>query len=149
MALGRATWKRISRVVLGSMGVGAAATAVDLAVLAALVSGLGLGPRLASAPALCAGIVAQFAGNKLVAFQDYSRAWVRQGVQFLAVEALGLLANLALYDLAMAWTRLPYLAARLATTSLVYFCLCLPLWSLIFRAVSVPRQASAASEGRP
>ena len=118
--------------VLRSMAVGSVATIGDLALLAMLVTGLGMHARVASAPALALGIVAQFVGNKLFAFQDHSRAWVRQGALFLAVEALGFGANLALYDFIMAHSSLPYLPVRLATTSLVYFGICLPLWSRIF-----------------
>jgi len=115
------------------MAVGSIATIMDLGVLTFLVSGLGLSARIASAPALALGIAAQFVGNKLFAFGDRSRAWVRQGLQFLAVEALGFVANLGIFDLCMTHTRLPYLGVRLCTTNLVYFGICLPLWSCIFR----------------
>ncbi len=125
-------------VVVRSMGVGAAATLLDLGVLALLVSALGVSARLASAPALLLGVTAQFVGNKLFAFRDRSRDWVRQGLGFFAVEALGLLANLALFDLAVRHTAVPYLLARLGITSLVYFAVCLPLWSLVFRASATP-----------
>jgi len=120
-------------VLVRSMGVGVIATATDLGVLALLVSGLGVSPRSASLPALLLGIVVQFLGNKLVAFEDRRPEWLRQGAQFMAVEALGFVANLVLFDRAMALTHLPYLAVRLATTSLVYFAICLPLWTRIFR----------------
>jgi putative flippase GtrA len=134
------------RVIVRSMAVGTIATVVDLGILAVLVSAIGLSARVASAPALAIGVAAQFVGNKLFAFEDRSRAWVRQGVQFLGVEALGFAANLVLYDLVIAHTALPYLPVRLATTSLVYFGICLPLWSLIFRAR--PAEAgSAPSQG--
>lgn len=134
-------------IVLRSMAVGAVATAVDLALMALLVSAMGLPARVASAPALTLGIAAQFVGNKLFAFEDRSRAWLRQGGQFLAVELLGFAANLLLYDLVMAHFELPYLLVRLATTSLVYFGICLPLWSRIFRAGQDEPPDSATSEG--
>lgn len=130
-------------VVLRSMIVGSLATVVDLALLALLVSGLNVPPRVASPPALAVGITAQFFGNKLFAFQDHSRAWLRQGALFMAVEALGFGVNLALYDLLIAHTTLPYLPVRMATTSLVYFGLCLPLWSRIFQQ----RRRAAAGNG--
>jgi putative flippase GtrA len=120
------------------MAVGSIATIMDLGTLALLVSGLHLSARLASAPALVLGIAAQFVGNKLFAFGDRSRAWMRQGAQFLAVEALGFVANLVIFDVVMAHTRLPYLAVRLCTTNLVYFGICLPLWSRIFRPTAGP-----------
>jgi len=120
-------------VVVRSAAVGLLATATDLVVLAVLVSGLGLSPRVASVPALVLGIGVQFVGNKWFAFGDRSSRWMRQGAQFLGVEAVGFVANLVLFDLAVTLTKLPYLPLRLLTTNLVYFIICLPLWSLIFR----------------
>jgi len=120
-------------IVLRSAGVGILATVVDLAALAILVSGFGVSPHVASMPALALGIAIQFVGNKLFAFADPSRAWVKQGAQFLGVEALGFVANIVLFDLALRLTHLPYLPLRLVTTNLVYFAICLPLWSRIFR----------------
>ncbi len=108
------------------------ATATDLLTLAVLVSGLHVSPRVASIPALVLGISMQFAGNKWFAFGDRSNRWVQQGAQFLAVESIGFVANLVLFDLAVTLTRLPYLPLRLLTTNIVYFCICLPLWSRIF-----------------
>jgi putative flippase GtrA len=119
--------------VLRSAAVGVLATAADLVALAVLVDGFGLSPRFANLPALAIGVAVQFGGNKWFAFGDRSPDWARQGVLFLGVEALGMTANLVLFDLAVTRTPLPYLAARIATTSLVYFCICLPLWSRIFR----------------
>lgn len=120
-------------VVARSAAVGVLATATDLAVLALMVSGFGVSPRVASIPALALGISVQFAGNKWFAFGDRSRDWLRQGAQFLGVEAAGFVANIVLFDLAVTLTRLPYLPLRLLTTNLVYFAFCLPLWSRIFR----------------
>jgi putative flippase GtrA len=120
-------------ILLRSAGVGALATLVDLGALAVLVSVLGVSPRVASAPALALGVATQFVGNKLFAFGDRSPRWARQGAQFAAVEALGLALNLLLFDLAVTHSPLPYLAARVLSTSVVYFAVCLPLWSRIFR----------------
>jgi putative flippase GtrA len=116
-----------------SAGVGLLATLTDLVTLAVLVGGFHLSPRVASIPALTLGIIVQFVGNKLFAFGDRSRDWMRQGAQFLGVEALGFFANLALFDFAVTHTPVPYLPLRLITTNLVYFVICLPLWSRIFR----------------
>jgi putative flippase GtrA len=121
-------------VVLRSAAVGVVATSSDLLALAVLVDGFGLSPRLANLPALAIGIAVQFAGNKWFAFADRSPEWARQGALFLGVEALGMTANLVLFDLAVTRTPLPYLAARVLSTSIVYFAICLPLWSRIFRA---------------
>ncbi len=131
------TLRHRAATVARSMAVGTFATGLDLVVLFALVSVGHLSPRVASVPALAFGIVAQFVGNKLVAFEDRSPDWMRQGAQFLVVEAIGFAANLALYDLAVGRAHLPYLPARLLTTTVVYFGVCLPLWSRIFRATPV------------
>lgn len=120
-------------VVLRSAGVGAIATVADLMVLAVLVSGFELSPRLASVPALALGVAAQFVGNKLFAFRDRSSRWGTQGAQFLGVEAIGFVMNLVLFDLFVTHSTLPYPLIRIITTSLVYFGICLPLWSRIFR----------------
>lgn len=119
-------------VTLRSAGVGIVATGVDLLALGLLTSWGGLDPRLASAPALTLGVIVQFVGNKLFAFGDRSERWVRQGIEFLAVEALGFTANLALFHLVVSHSALPVLPVRLLTTSFVYFAICLPLWSRIF-----------------
>lgn len=141
-------WSRVW-LVARSLLVGSLATLFDLGTLALLVHALGLDPRMASLPALSIGVVAQFFGNKLFAFQDFRADWVRQGLLFLAVEALGFLANLLLFHLAVTFTPLPILPLRLAITSLVYFGLCLPLWSRIFsREPAELSSPSASRRGR-
>jgi len=112
--------------------VGLAATALDFGVLSLLVTGLGVPARVASLPALALGVLVQFIGNKWLAFRDPSPAWLRQAGLFLAVEGLGLLANVVAFDRLVVWTPLPYLLCRVVSTSLVYFALCLPLWARIF-----------------
>ena len=121
---------------LRSAGVGVLATGTDLALLAVLVSALHVPVRLASVAALSSGILVQFFGNKLLAFGDRSNRWLAQGAQFLGVETLGFLLNVALYDLAITHTKLPYFPLRLATTSIVYFLVCFPLWLRIFRPLA-------------
>lgn len=125
-----------------SAGVGAVATAVDLATLAVLVHALGVTARAASAPALALGVAVQFVGNKRVTFRDHDPNWIPQAWRFLLVEALGFAANLALFDFAARHVALPPLALRLVTTNAVYFAVCLPLWSRIFRAPPARAEAS-------
>ncbi|MBK6514370.1 MAG: GtrA family protein [Polyangiaceae bacterium] len=126
--------RRLSlQTVLKSSSVGALATFIDFAVLAALVSGASLDPRLASPFALTAGLSVQFVGNKVFAFGDRRQAWGRQAAAFLGVEALAFCANLALFDVAVQALPLPYLLVRALCQSLVYFGLCLPLWSRVFQ----------------
>jgi putative flippase GtrA len=117
-----------------SAAVGAIATVVDLVALLALVSVVGVPVRAASIPALSVGIAVQFVGNKLFAFGDRSGRWLRQGAQFLSVEALGFVANLVLFDVLVQHVQAPYLLLRIVSTAAVYFGLCLPLWSRIFKA---------------
>ena len=124
------------------MGVGAIATLTDLLVLTVLASGFHFGPRVASLPALMSGIVVQFLGNKLFAFEDRSKRWAEQAALFLAVEAIGFAANLYLFDVAVRALPLPYVVVRLLTTNAVYFGLCLPLWSRIFSAKAEKPAAS-------
>ncbi len=122
-----------AKILLKSAGVGAVATAADLLVLAVLVSGLGLSPRWASPVALALGLAVQFSGNKWYAFDDKSQRWARQLSGFLLIELVAFSANLALFDVAVRALPGWYLALRLATQALVYFCISLPLWSLLFR----------------
>jgi putative flippase GtrA len=126
-----------------SAGVGAVATLADLLTLALLTHGLGVAARAASAPALCVGVAIQFVGNKRFAFRDDDPAWASQALRFAAVEALGFAANLALFDLASRRVALPPVALRLVTTHLVYFGVCLPLWSRIFRGPARAPEGSA------
>ena len=118
-------------VLLRSIGVGAVATALDLALLALLVDGLHLDPHAANVPALFGGMIAQFVGNKLFAFEDRSRDWAKQGVWFGLIEVGALVLNALLFELLVA--HVPYLFARIVGSSLVYFGFSLPLWSRIFR----------------
>lgn len=126
--------------VLRSSGVGAVATLTDLGLLALLVSGLGLAPRVASVPALVAGVLVQFVGNKCLAFRDRSPRWATQALAFAVVETCGLLLNAWLFDLVVARVPWPYLIVRLLTTNVVYFAFCLPLWTRVFRASGAPRR---------
>jgi putative flippase GtrA len=117
-----------------SLGVGALATVADLLTLAFFVGVLGVSARVASVPALATGIVIQFVGNKLFAFEDRSRRWGKQAALFLCVECVGFAANVLAFDVAVRAIPLPYWLVRLVTTNAVYFAVCLPAWSFIFRS---------------
>ncbi|MCA9624494.1 MAG: GtrA family protein [Myxococcales bacterium] len=123
----------MSKVKAKSALVGVVATLADLAMLALLVEVIGIAPRLASAPALLLGVLVQFLGNKVFAFEDRSRAWARQGLLFGLVEIGALALNALLFDRLVALTGIPYLPARLLVGGTVYFGFSLPLWSRIFR----------------
>ena len=113
--------------------VGLVATGSDLLALTFAVEVLHQAPRIATPVALALGVTIQFVGNKLLAFRDRSAAWVRQAMLFLVVEAVGYAANVLLFGLLSTRTTVPYLVLRVAIGSVVYFGLCLPLWSRIFR----------------
>jgi len=110
--------------------VGVAATVADLLALALLVDVGGLAPRAANVPALVAGVLVQFLGNKLVAFRDRSRDWLGQGARFAAVEAGAFVLNAVAFTVLVG--ALPYWAARLVGTALVYFLYSYPLWGRVF-----------------
>jgi putative flippase GtrA len=116
-----------------SAGVGLVATLLDLLLLWALVEGAGLSAAAANVPALLAGVVAQFAGNKWLAFRDRSPDVARQGAQFALVEAGALALNAVGFHLAVTLTAVPYLPARLLVSTLVYFGWSYALWARIFR----------------
>ncbi len=139
-----------AQTLLRSLLVGAGATLLDLAILAVLVTGVGIAPKVASLPALSVGILWQFIGNKWFAFGDRSNRWAKQGALFLVVEALGFVANLLLFNFAITHLAWPYLLVRVMVTSLVYFALCYPLWTLIFRARhhAVPPACNGARANR-
>ncbi|MGC4086587.1 MAG: GtrA family protein [Polyangiaceae bacterium] len=124
------------RTVSRSALVGALATGLDFVTLITLVSGLGISARVASLPALSVGVAAQFVGNKCFAFRDTSRAWVRQAALFLAIEALGFACNAFCFDRLLVATHWPYVVCRVLSTAVVYFCICLPLWTRLFAAKS-------------
>jgi putative flippase GtrA len=114
---------------------GAAATIVDLAVLALLVSVFGVSPRVASLPALVLGGVANFVGNRHFAFRAASGSVVRQALLYCAVEAVALGLNGLLYDFVLRTypsTAHAYVWIRLATSHLVFLCWSYPLWNRVF-----------------
>lgn len=140
-SLSSPTARRSLATVLRSAGVGAVATLTDLGALALLVHVWRISARAASPVALLLGVAVQFVGNKLVAFRDRDPRWASQAARFAAVEAVAFAANVALFDVAVQHVALPPVALRLITTNLVYFGLCLPLWSRIFRPTAAPGDA--------
>lgn len=123
-----------------SASVGAVATLADLAVLGLLVEIVGLSARLANAPGLLTGTALQFVGNKWFAFRDPSPRWARQGTWFALVQIVALGLNLGLFDLLVV-AGVHFAVARLASSALVYFAFCLPLWSRIFRTPATSEES--------
>jgi len=114
---------------------GIAATAADLAVLTFLVSAMHVDPRAASGPALVAGGIVNFVGNRHFAFRARSGPLVRQAVLYTVVEVIALALNAFLYDQslrAFPAARSAYWAVRLVSSHVVFLAWSLPLWRRVF-----------------
>ncbi len=115
---------------------GGAATAVDLLVLFACIHLLGWSPRIASLPALLAGGVVNFHGNRTFAFRATSGSLQRQATLFVLSELVTLALNGILYDLAVR-TLHPgtggAMVIRLLTQNMVFLAWSFPVWRVVFR----------------
>ncbi len=117
---------------------GGAATILDLAVLAGLVTFLGVPPRVASVPALVAGGVASFFASRHWVFRASRGSLPVQAALYVVVELVALALNGVLYDAAM---RTPLLAThpgwfaplRLVTSHVVFLVWSYPLWRFVFK----------------
>jgi putative flippase GtrA len=134
--MARPRWLRELLQWLRSGLAGALATGVDLGVLALLVSGFGVSAHWANVPALIAGGVANFLGNRHFAFRAKGGSLTRQAIGYTAVEVVALVLNGVLYDLALRMLpgALPlYWLVRVVTSHLVFLCWSYPLWRKVFR----------------
>lgn len=125
--------------VLRAGAAGIAATLVDIGVLTLLVAVFHVDPRAASIPALLAGGVANFVGNRHFAFRARSGSLARQASLYTLVELIALAMNGVLYDFvlrAFPGTRAAYAVVRLVTSHLVFLGWSYPLWSRVFRVVT-------------
>lgn len=113
--------------------VGVVATAVDFLLLWLLVDKLSWAPHWANLPALTGGMVVQFFGNKIYAFEDHSRADARQTSRFLVVETGAFALNALSFHGLVTLSAISYIAARLIASSAVYFLFSYPLWHWVFR----------------
>lgn len=113
--------------------VGVVATAVDFLLLWLLVDGLSWAPHWANLPALTGGLVVQFFGNKIYAFEDHSRAHVRQTSRFLLVETGAFVLNALSFHCLVTLSSISYVVARLIGSAAVYFFFSYPLWHWVFR----------------
>ena len=126
------------------------ATAVDLGTLAILVSVLHVDARVASIPALVAGGVANFVGNRHFAFRAASpsaRDLARQALGYTLVEVVALALNGILYDTTLRLlpsTAHAYWAVRLVTSHVVFLAWSYPLWRRVFTPHSRARAAAKA-----
>lgn len=122
---------------------GGAATLVDLGVVAFAVGVLHAPAASANVPALLAGAVVQFIGNRRFAFRAQGGDVRRQAILFAITEAVTLILNGLLYHLVathLALGAASAVAARAVTTNLVFVCWSYPVWSRIFQ----PAPAAAA-----
>ncbi len=121
---------------LRSGAAGIFATAVDIGTLALLVSGLHLSAQVANVPALVAGGVANFAGNRWFAFRAHSGSLPKQALGYTLVEIVALALNGWLFALALrAFPQAThaYWAVRLVTSHVVFLLWSYPLWCVVFR----------------
>jgi len=114
--------------------VGLLATVSDLGTLAILIHGVGLHERLANVPSLLPGLLIQFFGNKFFAFEDRSKAIVKQGTLFFSIEMVAFALNVLMFDLLVNLTGMHWILARLLGTNIVYLGFSFPMWSyFVFR----------------
>jgi putative flippase GtrA len=110
---------------------------VDLGVLALLVSVFHVDARAASIPALIAGGVANFLGNRHFAFRATQGSLARQAALYTVVEVIALALNGLLYDTVLRivpHAHDAYWLVRLATSHAVFLCWSYPLWRRVFKA---------------
>lgn len=124
-----------------SLVAGGAATLADLAVLAFCVGVLHLSPRAASIPALLAGGVVNFFGNRHFAFRAERGPVAAHVIGYTLVEVVALALNGFLYDLVL--RSVPgaahlYWVVRLVTSHIVFLLWSYPLWRKVFRATPQP-----------
>lgn len=114
---------------------GGAATLADLSVIAFATAVLHLDPRAANLPALLAGALVQFFGNRHFAFRAQTGRLKRQALLFVGSEIVTMALNAALYQaVATRWTLAPAAAvlARAITTNLVFLLWSYPVWKRVF-----------------
>jgi putative flippase GtrA len=134
---------------LRSLLAGGAATLTDLATLAFLVSALGVAPRLASWPALLAGAVVNFVGNRSFAFRARGQLG-RHVTLFTLVELASLALNAWLFDTAMRahpWSGAHYALVRLVVCNVVFICFSYPLWTRVFRQAPQTQATRPSASG--
>jgi putative flippase GtrA len=140
------TWTaaRLARLLRAGIA-GAAATLIDVLTLAVLVTGFHVGARIASLPALVAGGVANFVGNRHFAFRAREGSLARQVVLYTLVEVIALALNGVLYDTVLrTWPGVvhEYWLVRLATSHLVFLLWSYPLWRRVFAVKPATDSAS-------
>jgi putative flippase GtrA len=116
--------------------VGGAATAVDLLVLFTCMQALGWSARAANVPALIAGGLVNFHGNRTFAFRATHGSLPRQAALFVLAELITLGLNGVLFDFAMRAApagAISALAIRLVVQNIVFVGWSFPVWRRVFR----------------
>jgi len=116
--------------------VGGAATAIDLLVLFFCMQALGWSPRAANIPALIAGGVVNFRGNRAFAFRATEGRIERQATLFILAELVTLGLNGVLYDSVVRALQpgpVPAMIARLVVQNVVFLGWSYPIWRRVFR----------------
>ncbi|GAC1543579.1 MAG: hypothetical protein NVS3B10_07750 [Polyangiales bacterium] len=127
---------------------GAAATLADLGVLFVCVAALHLSPRVASIPALVAGGVVNFYGNRHFAFRATRGSLRRQALLYAATELVALVLNGLLFDAALRTIHVAVFGAmvvRLVTTHVVFLGFSYPVWRRVFDPRRAADDAAAGS----
>jgi putative flippase GtrA len=145
--MGKPKWVREVLQWMRSGLAGALATGVDLLVLTLLVSGFGVSAHWANVPALVAGGIANFVGNRHFAFRAKAGSLTRQAIGYTAVEVVALVLNGVLYDVSL--RMFPnalhlYWLVRIVTSHAVFLCWSYPLWRKVF----APARAAAVLDSR-
>lgn len=120
-----------------------AATGADLAALAVLVSLLHVDARVANVPALVAGGVVNFLGNRHYAFRARDGHLGKQAAGYTLVELVALALNGVLYDTVLRVDPTAvhlYWLVRIVTSHVVFLGWSYPLWRHVFR--TGPREAA-------
>lgn len=121
---------------LRSFAVGGAATAADLLVLFFCMQALGWSARGANLPALIAGGIINFHGNRTFAFRATEGRIERQATLFVLAELVTLALNGVLYDAvvrALQPSPPAAMIARLIVQNVVFLAWSFPVWRLVFR----------------
>ena len=119
-----------------SLVAGGAATLADLGVLTICVAALHLSPEAANVPALVAGGIVNFFGNRHFAFRANEGSIERHVVGYTLVEVVALALNGFLYALvlrAAPQSAHLYWLVRLVTSHVVFLFWSYPLWRKVFR----------------
>ncbi|MGH7284128.1 MAG: GtrA family protein [Polyangiaceae bacterium] len=120
-----------------SLVAGGAATLADLTVLTFCVAAIHLSPQAANVPALIAGGVVNFFGNRHFAFRAHEGSIERHVVGYTLVEVVALAMNGFLYAFvlrAVPQSAHVYWLVRLVTSHIVFLFWSYPLWRKVFRA---------------